>query len=176
MSRRLSLLVKLREHVHDIGHQHVERRQICGWLNAKNDVCRQSARQKVESGKLAKSPLQAVSRHSRLFVLRNDEANTHSAADRFRGFTPDMHERGSCYPDLEVLGPNALPLSCNTLKLCTTRDACLPRKSKRRRRRLTLLRTCPGFGPSAACAPSSGGEPTWHVPTVSPYAHGIHAS
>jgi hypothetical protein len=41
-----------------------------------------------------------------------------------------MHERGSGYPDLEVLGPNALPLSCNALKLCTARDACVSRKSK----------------------------------------------
>jgi len=60
----LSLLVKLRKHVHNIRHQHVECRQIGIWLNAKNDVCGQPARQKVQSRELAKSPLETVSRHS----------------------------------------------------------------------------------------------------------------
>ena len=130
MSSRLSLLVKLGTHVHDICHQHVECRQICVWLNAKNDVCGQSACEKMQPRELAKPSFETIARHSRLFVLRNDEANTDSAINRFRRSPSSMHERGRCYPDLEVPGPNALPLSCNALKLCTTRDACLSRKSQ----------------------------------------------
>jgi len=43
-----------------------------------------------------------------------------------------MCERGSDDPDIEVSGPDTLPLSRDALQLRTPRDSCLPRKAERR--------------------------------------------
>ena len=85
-------------------------------------------------------------------------------------------ERGSSSPDLEMRGPDALPLSHDALQLGTPRDTGLSRKAERRLGRLTLLRTYLGYALSIASAPSCDDEQAWHVPISFPYAHENRAS
>src|SRR4051812_48325534 len=123
----------------------------------------------MEAAQLAETALETIARHRRVLVLRHDEADPRSPARWTR-------ERGSGRPDLEVRGPDALPLSCDALQLRAPRDACATRKAERRLGRLRLRRTCPGCGRSAASVPSSGDGPAWRGPTSFPCAHGIRAS
>jgi hypothetical protein len=60
-------------------------------------------------------------------VPRNHDSNTR------------MRERGSEGSDIEVRGPNSLPLSNNGLQVAAPRQSVATRKSKARVRR---LRTC----------------------------------
>jgi hypothetical protein len=87
-----------------------------------------------------------------------------------------MHERGSDGPNLEERGSDTLPLLRDTLQFRASCDASTSRKTQRRPRRVRLRRTCPGYGPSAASVPSSGGGRGSYDPTSFPFAHGIRAS
>ena len=78
--------------------------------NLHHDIDRYSRRQQMDTSQLAQSPLHEVPRHSRLAEARNYQPNPAPGGRAFY-----MRERGSRRPDLEVLGPDALPLSRNTL-------------------------------------------------------------
>jgi len=41
-----------------------------------------------------------------------------------------MRERGSDDPDIEMTGPNTLPLSRDALQVRASRDACMARKAE----------------------------------------------
>ena len=66
--------------------------------------------------------------------------------------------------------------SRDLLQFRASSDACASRKAMRRLRRVRPLRTCPGYGPSAASVPSSGDGRALRDPTSFPCAHGIRAS
>lgn len=102
-------------------------------------IIRQTARKESQPSQLAQPPLELVARNGGVSVARHDQADARSCAGR-------MRERGSDDPDVEVSGPNALPLSRNALQLGAPRDSCLLRKAERRLGRPRLPRTCPECG------------------------------
>jgi hypothetical protein len=54
-----------------------------------------------------------------------DEANAQSSV-----FVSRTRERGSSSPDLDMFGPNALPLSRDALKLSAPRNSSVSRKTE----------------------------------------------
>lgn len=97
-------------------HEHVE----SGALHAKQW-------KQLGPHELAKPPLQAVSIHGRMMMARHDD--------------PDAREskRGSENPDIEMHGPNSLPLSNDGLNILAPRQSLATRK---RKAVVTRLRTC----------------------------------
>lgn len=128
---------QLRVRAHDFGGKHFKGRAICFVPNSDHDVNREMQWQYPGANQLPKPPFETISRHGGLFVFWNDEADTHLRCRRTR-------VRGSCSPDVKVHGPDALPLSHDTLYLRAACNARSPRKTSQRR--LTLRRTCPGCG------------------------------
>jgi hypothetical protein len=82
--------------------------------------------QELETDQLAHAPLELVARHVRPLLQRDDEAHSRT------------RERGSAHPDVEVRGPDSLPLSNDALKIGRPREAIAPRKTEPVRR----PRTC----------------------------------
>ena len=78
---------------------------------------------------LTKPSFKTVSFDDCMFELRHDESY------------PRMIQKGSRHPDLEVLGPEALPLSCNSRQLGASRQPIAAREAAAFRRRRTLSAT-----------------------------------
>jgi hypothetical protein len=98
--------------------------------SANRDVGRRSiaqGRQQLNADQFAKSSLEPVSVHRGMSVPWNDNANAR------------MSERGSEGSDIEMHGPNSLPLSNDRLQVGAPRQPVATRKSKAVVRR---LRTC----------------------------------
>jgi hypothetical protein len=66
-----------------------------------------------------------VAGHCRVSESRDDQPDAHALPGVL-----GTRERGNRDPDLDVLGPNAFPLSRDALYLRTPRDACCPRKAE----------------------------------------------
>lgn len=139
--------------------------------NSENNVSNNACRQNVNSNELPQPSFYEVPCNSCVFEPRDDQANP-----AYRGALSWMRKRGSCRPNVEMPGSDALPPSRNTLKLRTTRNTCLPRKAKRDSRRIMLRSTYPGYERSVAYVPFSGDERVLRVPTSFPSAHGNRAS
>jgi hypothetical protein len=84
-------------------------------------------RQQLDADQFAKTALESVSIHRRVSVTRNDDANAR------------MRERGSEGSDIEMHGPNSLPLSNDSLQVEAPRQPMATRKTEILVRR---LRTC----------------------------------
>jgi hypothetical protein len=91
-------------------------------------------------------------------VLRHNEAN------------PWMTQRGSDNPDLEVLGPNTLPLCPSFLNIRSLRQPVAAREFVHATRR----RTSSGAEQSNGDALFSGAGSALHAPILSPFASGTH--
>lgn len=74
--------------------------------------------QKLQPRQLAKPPLEAVAIHCGVLMSRNHETD------------PGMIERGSDGADVEVDGPDSLPLSDDGLQVGSPRQSIPTRKSK----------------------------------------------
>jgi len=125
----------------------------------------------MDPSQFTKASLHLISCDSRVLEPRHNESNSAVSNGVSR-----TCERESCRPNLEMPGPEALPLSHDTLQLRTLRYTCFPRKAERHSRRLTLRSTYPECEPSTACDLSCGDVPRWRVPTSFPCAHEIRAS
>ncbi len=85
--------------------------------------------QELDPDQLSQSSLELIAIDRRMPVQRND--------DSYAGKT----KRGSQNADIEVLGPNSLPLSSDGLNVLATRQPIATRKSTPV---VTLRRTCSG--------------------------------
>lgn len=75
-------------------------------------------REQLEAHELAQAPLEPVSMDSRMLMPRHDDAD------------PRELERGSGGSDVQMHGPNALPLANDGLEIEAPRQAMTTRKSK----------------------------------------------
>lgn len=99
--------------------QRLERGGVGFASRPKRDVYRSSRahqRQQLHARKLAETPLEPVSIHCRVLVKRDHDADARNA------------ERGSKDSDIEMNGPNSLPLSNDGLNIRTPRQPMPPRK------------------------------------------------
>jgi len=115
-------------------HNVVAQRRQCGGVRLASrpnrDVGRSvlpEHRQQLDADQFAKAALESVSVHRRVSVTWNDDANTR------------MRERGSEGSDIEMHGPNSLPLSNDSLQVEAPRQPMATRKTEVLVRR---LRTC----------------------------------
>jgi hypothetical protein len=109
----------------DVGRKRFETCRVRIWPNAQHGPHGEARWEHPQARQLAQLPFQAIASDGRMLEPGNDEANAHSLPDTFR-----TCERGSGYPDLDVLGPNALPLSRDALNLRTPRYSCCSRKAE----------------------------------------------
>ncbi len=81
---------------------------------------------KLHAYELAEPALEPVSLHGGVLMLRHDDSDAR------------MIERGSKYPDVEVRGPDSLPLSNDGQYVATPREPERTRKSEAVVRRLRI--------------------------------------
>jgi hypothetical protein len=115
---------------HDVVSQRRKLGRIRFTPRANRDVRRRRLRenrQQLDAHELAKSPLEPIPVHGGLAVPGNDDTNAR------------MSERGSEGSDIEMHGPNSLPLSNDRLQVEAPRQPVATRKSEALIRR---LRTC----------------------------------
>ena len=134
-----------------LGPQHHHARLVRFRTRTDHQIDGCQRRQYVDSYDLPQPPFQPVPLDSRPLVLRNDESNSR------------MRNGGSSRPEIEVLGPEALPPSYHSAKIGGPRQPVAARKPDAIRRR---RRTCSVVGRSAACDPSCGAGSGLHAPTV----------
>ena len=101
-----------------------ERAKVCAVgirLRANGQVDRGALAQrwlKLDPDELAEPALEPVSLHGTVLMLRHDDSDAR------------MIERGSTYPDVEVRGPDSLPLSNDGQYVATPREPERTRKSE----------------------------------------------
>ena len=98
---------------------------------ADDEVHRGEDGEEMQADDLAEAALETVAVDGRRLVPRHDDADPRARA----------RQRGSDGPDLEVPGPDALPLSPDLLEIGVPRQPPAARKAPRLRRR---RRTCSG--------------------------------
>ena len=128
----------------DVGRQLLEVCVVRLRFRSYHDIIRKCRWKEPQSNQLSYAPLEPVARHGAVSVARHDQS--HARARNRYARSRRMRERGSDDPDIEMSGPNALPLSRDALQLRTPRDPCMPRKAERRFGRSRLRRTCPESG------------------------------
>ena len=99
---------------------------VGAWSYTNHDIERRKVSQHARSYNLAKSSLEPVSLDGRAAKLGHNEPD------------PRMRQRGSKNPDLEMLGPETLPLCRGSLNISAPRDPLAARESKPVRRLRTL--------------------------------------
>ena len=126
--------------------QPVEGERVCVGACANGQIDRwlsSQCWQQFRPHQLAQATLEPVAIHGRLMMTRDDDGDTR------------MSERGSDYPDIEVPGPDSLPLSNDSLNLGASRQPARTRKPESVVRR---RRTCPGAGRSGDDVLSCAGD------------------
>ncbi len=113
-----------------LGSQVDERHAVCFRPGAHHEIDTRQGAQQILPGHFPQSSLEAVSLHSRMLVFWYDEADSR------------MGEKGSSSPELEMLGPDALPFTYHSPQVGTLRQPVAAREPVTVRRR----RTCPGAG------------------------------
>ena len=111
--------------LHDVSTEHIECCTIRLWTCTDYDVHGWARGEKACADKLAQSALESVASHSRSRIARDDDSNAW------------MSERGSNYPNVEMLRSDSLPLSHDSLDLGTASQPVTARKGepwKRRRK------------------------------------------
>lgn len=117
-------------HRDDVSAQRRKFRRVGFMTGANRDVARCpiiERRQELDAHELAEPTLEPVSIDRRMAVSRNDDSDAR------------MSERGSEGSDIQMHGPNSLPLSNDRLQVEAPRQPIAPRKSEAVVRR---LRTC----------------------------------
>ena len=143
------------------GPQHHHARLVCLRTRPDHQIDRRQRGKHVDSYDLPQPPFQSISLDPRSLVLGDDEPHAR------------MRNGGSGRPEIEVLGPEALPPSYHSAKFGGPRQPMAARKPDAIRR---LRRTCSVVGPSAAYDPSCGAGSGLHAPSAWPCASGIRAS
>jgi hypothetical protein len=103
----------------DVGAKRIEHGSISFAAGSNGDVDssrRSHYRQQLNARKLAEAALEPVSIHCRVLMTRNHDPDARNA------------ERGSEDPDIEMNGPNSLPLSNDGLNIRTPRQPMPARK------------------------------------------------
>jgi hypothetical protein len=114
---------------------HISTRQ-----RTENQVLWCQLREHADADQFPQTSLQSIPRHTRLPMLRHDEAN------------PRERQRGSRDAELEMSRPHTLPLTSHPFQIRLSRETLVSREPERLRRR----RTCSAAALSAACGPSFG--------------------
>ena len=116
-------MLQLNERLPDVGGKCIERGTVGIWSNAQDDVRRQISWEELEPRELSKSSFELIPCDGRVFESGHHETDPHSCS----GWT---RERGSGSPDLDMSGPDALPLSHDALDLRAPRNTRFPRKAE----------------------------------------------
>jgi hypothetical protein len=117
----------------DVLAQRVERGAVRFTPRANGDISRTvtsgraQGRKQLESRELLQTALESVAVDGGVLMARHDNPNTRNA------------ERGSEDPDIEIRGPNSLPLSNDALNIEAPRQPVATRKTEAV---VTRLRTC----------------------------------
>ena len=143
-----------------LGPQHRHARLVGFRTCTDHQIDRRQRRQHVDSYDLPQPPFQSISLNPGSLVLGNDEPHAW------------MRNGGSGCPEIEVLGPEALPPSYHSAEFGGPRQPMAARKPDAIRR---LRRTCSVVGRSAAYVLSCGAGSGLHAPSVWPCASGTRA-
>jgi hypothetical protein len=114
---------QLGERSSDVCGEQLEGGAVGVWANAQDEISRKIRWKQVEAAQFAEAALEAIPSHGRLLVAWHHEPDARSRSGRTR-------KRGSGSSDLEMRGPDALPLSRDALNFRTPRYTCLPRKTE----------------------------------------------
>ena len=102
----------------EVRFQHIECCIVRFWTSTDDDIRWRSCRQQACTNKLAQASLESITVHGGFRITWHNDSNT------------CMSERGSKYPNVEMLRSDSLPLSRNFLDLRTTREPVAPRKGE----------------------------------------------
>ena len=107
-------------HRHHIGPERVERRRVGLTSHTDCDIDRRphsKRRQELDADELAEAPFEAIPIDGVFPVTRNDDTHT------------GMRERGSEHTDVEVHGPDSLPLLDGRLQIGPARQPIAAREA-----------------------------------------------
>ena len=94
----------------NIDRELLKRRVIGSGSNSQHYVHQQSGRKNLQPDKLTEASFDQIARYSRVLEPWNDDSDSGTPPGK-----PNMHERGNGRPNLDVRGPDALPLLSDTL-------------------------------------------------------------
>ena len=110
-----------------LSSQDVERRGVGLRPGTNDEIDRREEIQELSADHLTEPALEPISLDTAVLVLRHNKAD------------PGMKQTGSDSPELEMLGPDALPVSCHDAQVRTPREPMASREAQRLRRRRTSL-------------------------------------